>query len=107
MYAMMSAPKFFAGLFLAVDILRIAAVSSPESFQPSLLEYRPATNNTADLADLMTWWHDTGEINTKTPVLDGNVRQSHLYSVQIAEASSPTKYYDSFVYETMYEHRAP
>ena len=89
----MSTAKFIAALFLTIHILRIAAVSNPEYLQPSILDRREKLNSTANLTDLLTWWHDTGEINTQTPVLDGNVRQSHLYSVQIAEASSPTTYY--------------
>ncbi len=64
-----------------------------------------STNNssarvTADSTTLQTWWHETGEINTKTPVKDGNVRQSHLYSVQVASAGSD-EFHDSFVYETI------
>ena len=59
-----------------------------------------AGNNTVGSGVLQTWWHDTGEINTQTPVQPGNVRQSHLYSVQVG--SSPGgPFYDSFVYETI------
>ncbi|PMD45998.1 glycoside hydrolase family 49 protein [Hyaloscypha variabilis F] len=50
-----------------------------------------AANTTASLSTLKTWWHATGEINTKTPVQNGNVRQSHI----------PSTYYNSFVYETI------
>jgi hypothetical protein len=60
-----------------------------------------AANTTASLPTLKTWWQPTGEINTKTPVQDGNVRQSHLYSVQVATAATPSIYYNSFVYETI------
>ncbi|KAI5456065.1 glycoside hydrolase [Mariannaea sp. PMI_226] len=60
-----------------------------------------ATNNTVDSKVLKTWWHATGEINTKTPVRPENVRQSHLYNVQVAAASAPTSFYDSFVYESI------
>jgi len=60
-----------------------------------------AANATASLSTLKTWWHSTGEINTKTPVQNGNVRQSHLYSIQIATAKSLSTYYNSFVYETI------
>jgi hypothetical protein len=60
-----------------------------------------AANTTASLSTLKTWWHATGEINTKTPVQNGNVRQFHLYSVQVATANEPSTYYNSFVYETI------
>ncbi|CRG91629.1 hypothetical protein PISL3812_08679 [Talaromyces islandicus] len=60
-----------------------------------------ASNKTAGLDDLTTWWHSTGEINTDTPVQDGNVRQSHLYSVQVAPSSNTSIFYDSFAYETI------
>lgn len=59
-----------------------------------------AVNKTADLHDLRTWWHATGEINPKTPVADGNVRQSHLYAVQVGHVDRD-QLYDSFVYETI------
>jgi pheromone shutdown protein TraB len=48
-----------------------------------------AANTTASLSTLKTWWHATGEINTKTPVQNGNVRQSHMYSIQVATAKDP------------------
>lgn len=48
---------------------------------------------------LKTWWHKTGEINTQTPVQNENVRQSHLYSIQVG--TSTTDLYDSFVYESI------
>ena len=57
-----------------------------------------SVNRTASSSVLQTWWHSTGEWNTQTPVLDGNVRQSGKYSVQVSTSSS---YYDSFVYETI------
>ncbi|OJJ70100.1 hypothetical protein ASPBRDRAFT_45424 [Aspergillus brasiliensis CBS 101740] len=54
---------------------------------------------TANNSQLLTWWHNTGEINTQTPVADGNVRQSGLYSVQVQTTpASSSPYYDSFVY---------
>lgn len=62
---------------------------------------RPSANAAANLSDLYTWWQLTGEINTKTPVEDGNVRQSHLYSIQVVLASESTHYYDSFAYATI------
>ncbi|KPM43250.1 Dextranase [Neonectria ditissima] len=63
--------------------------------------FKRASNQTADLSELKTWWHNTGEINTKTPVQNANVRQSHMYSVQIATASDATSFYNSFVYESI------
>ena len=60
-----------------------------------------AANLTSNSSSLLTWWHSTGEINTKTPVQNGNVRQSHLYMAQIASAANPSTYYQSFVYETI------
>lgn len=63
-----------------------------------------SVNRTASSSVLQTWWHSTGEWNTQTPVLDGNVRQSGKYSVQVSTSSSTSdssSYYDSFVYETI------
>lgn len=61
----------------------------------------PANNRTADSTELKTWWHATGEINTKTPVQNGNVRQSHMYRIQVATSARPDDFYDSFVYESI------
>lgn len=58
-------------------------------------------SNTANSTNLQTWWHDTAEINTKTAVKDDNVRQSHLFNVQVAAPSAPTRFYDSFAYESI------
>lgn len=58
-------------------------------------------NSTADSDVLKTWWHSTGEINPKHRVQNENVRQSHLYSIQVATASHPTQFYDTFVYESI------
>ncbi|KAK9367923.1 glycoside hydrolase [Lipomyces kononenkoae] len=61
--------------------------------------YQPVTANNTEL---LTWWHDTGEINTQSPVADGNVRQSGIYSVQVRTACGTKNfYYDSFVYEVI------
>lgn len=60
-----------------------------------------AGNSTADSEHLKTWWQPTGEINPKGRVQDGNVRQSHVYSIQIATASLSSQFYDSFVYESI------
>ncbi|MCJ1447129.1 MAG: hypothetical protein MMC23_007638 [Stictis urceolatum] len=62
---------------------------------------RQAANNTADSDTLKTWWHSSGEINTRTPVANDNVRQSHLYSVQVMSTADTLTWYDSFVYETI------
>jgi len=59
-------------------------------------------NNTVSTQHLKTWWHNTGENNTWTVVQDGNVRQSHLYSIQVASSKDANSfYYDSFVYESV------
>ncbi|KAL9617126.1 MAG: hypothetical protein Q9160_008069 [Pyrenula sp. 1 TL-2023] len=58
------------------------------------------SNHTIDNSQLKTWWHTTGEINTKSPVQPENVRQSHLYSVQVG-TSTNASFYDSFVYESI------
>lgn len=58
----------------------------------------PRGNRTVANQHLQTWWHPTGEINPSTPVLDGNVRQSHVYTIQVAADKT---YYDSFVYESI------
>lgn len=74
----------------------------PDPDPVSNVESRGRVNNTANLPTLKTWWQPTGEINTKTPVQNGNVRQSHLYTVQISTAANLLAgYYDSFVYETI------
>lgn len=58
------------------------------------------SNSTHCGTDICTWWHDTGEINTETPVQPGNVRQSRKYSVQVSAAGA-NRFYDSFVYESI------
>lgn len=61
-------------------------------------------NRTVSSRGLQTWWHSTGEYNTQTPVLNGNVRQSGNYSVQVSTSDNPSdhsSYYNSFVYETI------
>lgn len=57
-------------------------------------------NSTHCGTDICTWWHDSGEINTETPVQSGNVRQSRKYSVQVSPAGANT-FHDSFVYESI------
>lgn len=83
-------------LLLAVNLLCV--VAGPHSRQ---LHTRQATNRTSDSLTLKTWWHASGEINTDSPVKDDNVRQSHLYSIEIATASSPDDFFNSFVYESI------
>ena len=83
----MSAPTLLGALLLPL----VSAVSV-------------SVNRTTSTSSLHTWWHSTGEYNDQTPVLDGNVRQSGNYSVQVStskNASDPSSYYDSFVYETI------
>ncbi|KAK2591700.1 hypothetical protein QQS21_010612 [Conoideocrella luteorostrata] len=58
------------------------------------------TNNTNCDSRFCTWWHDSAEINTATPVKPGNVRQSHQYMVQVSVAGA-NNFYDSFVYEAI------
>ena len=48
--------------------------------------------------DLRTWWHAEGEKNDRTPVADGNVRQSRLYEVSVATAQRPDRKFDAFTY---------
>ncbi|KUI60894.1 Isopullulanase [Cytospora mali] len=59
-------------------------------------------NVTTSNSNLVTWWHDNGEINYQSPVQEGNVRQSHIYSTWVKSTSdSSATYYNSFVYETI------
>ncbi|KAI3395881.1 hypothetical protein diail_666 [Diaporthe ilicicola] len=51
---------------------------------------------------LQTWWHNNSELNFETPVQEGNVRQSHIYSASVGlDTASTVEYFDSFVYETI------
>lgn len=45
-------------------------------------------NTTAAGTDLLTWWHDNGEINWETAVRDENVRQSHIYSTWVSSSTT-------------------
>lgn len=86
-------------LALAISESAIGAVLYPHgNSHPSALT--GTTNNTHCGADFCTWWHDSGEINTQTPVQPGNVRQSHKYFVQVSLAGA-NNFYDSFVYESI------
>lgn len=42
-----------------------------------------STNATTTDSILQTWWHNNGEVNYETPVQEGNVRQSHIYSASV------------------------
>lgn len=70
------------------------------SFVPIALALPKGGNSTHCGSDFCTWWHGSGEINTQTPVQPGNVRQSHMYYVQVSR-SGADKFYDSFVYESI------
>ena len=82
----------FAYIFL---LLSSFAISLPQ--KPHI---RGININTAYTEQLQTWWHSSAEINTQSPVQPDNVRQSHLYSVQVGPSLSGP-FYDSFVYETI------
>jgi hypothetical protein len=58
--------------------------------EADLLAAATAENTTALTDTLQTWWHDSGEINYETPVQDGNVRQSHLYSAWVKSSADST-----------------
>lgn len=76
----------------------LAGISVIQSVSGASLPTR--SNLTHCGSDVCTWWHNTGEINTETPVKPNNVRQSRRYSVQVRPAGS-TQFYDSFVYESI------
>lgn len=96
---------FEASLALVLGFLLSLSAAIPfgnDTFSNQTLSNQTSSNNrTSDTDSLKTWWHSTGEINTKTPVENGNVRQSHVYNIQVASSSSPQDFYDSFVYESM------
>lgn len=81
---------------LDVQSTLAASVLSIRTPQPTVI-----ANETSNSTFLHTWWHSTGGINSQTRVQDGNVRQSHLYDVQVQGTSSPSEFYKSFVYETI------
>ncbi|KOS18751.1 Isopullulanase [Escovopsis weberi] len=58
---------------------------------------------TTNTSQLVTWWHAEAEVNTSknNPVQVDNVRQSGLYSVQVALGGSDKAFYDSFVYHVV------
>lgn len=81
---------------------RVVAFVAASFFIDSVtgLHLRKGFNDTHCGSDICTWWHDSGEINTDTPVQPGNVRQSRRYAVQVSRAGANT-FYDSFVYESI------
>lgn len=51
-----------------------------------------ATENvTTSNSNLVTWWHDNGEVNYQTPVQEGNVRKSHVYSTWVKSTADSTE----------------
>jgi hypothetical protein len=97
----MLAMKVTRVLLFAINLIGAYTMVLVDDQQYANIEARAKVNNTVSAATLKTWWHPTGEINTKTPVQNGNVRQSHLYTVQVATVAYSSSYYDSFVYETI------
>ena len=95
----MIAPKALCLMALVANISIAAAAVIPKLERRSA--FPSADNHTADITGLKTWWHQSGEINTQTPVQNTNVRQSHAYAVQVGLVSTPNAYYDSFVYESI------
>lgn len=87
--------RLTSGFF--VGALALSLPSSGATFLPR------GANSTAANDKLQTWWHSSGEVNPSTPVLDGNVRQSRVYTVEVASTgdSADHSYYDSFVYESI------
>lgn len=65
-----------------------------------LMQTNTSSPITADSASLKTWWHSTGTRNTRTPVADRDVRQSHAYSIQVSVGGNGI-FYDSFAYEAI------
>ncbi|CAI7622987.1 unnamed protein product [Penicillium discolor] len=96
----MATMRTFKTIWLAAAILPGCARMLDQTIHSSARQEGCTANCTADFPDLKTWWHATGEINTKTPVADDNVRQSHLYSVHVSQTGHG-QFYDSFVYETI------
>ncbi|KAK2759786.1 hypothetical protein FQN54_002520 [Arachnomyces sp. PD_36] len=86
---------------LIASIVGVDASAFRSNHASQLISRQEAVNRTADSANLKTWWHISGEINTETAVANENVRQSHLYSIQVASSGNASDYYDSFAYETI------
>lgn len=85
----------------AIGLALVAGIISTAWGSPVGTVVGCTANCTANTTELLTWWHDSGEVNTQTPVQDGNVRQSHIFNVQVATSSSPSDFYSSFVYESI------
>lgn len=49
-------------------------------------------------SELTTWWHNSYELNSESPVADNAVRRSVFYDVKIATVNAPNSLFDSFVY---------
>ncbi|CAM1511790.1 Fc.00g093030.m01.CDS01 [Cosmosporella sp. VM-42] len=91
----------FANVALVATSLLARAKANP-------LHERATGISTTNSSQLVTWWHSASEINTNSPVADGNVRQSGIYSVQVTPSGGDPKvvcnsgtFYDSFVYNVI------
>lgn len=84
------------------DLIILTALFSASFAEPDLGDSFSGERdiNTRCDCQLCTWWQDSGEINTYTPVQPSNVRQSHRYYIQVKVAEDNT-FYDSFVYESI------
>jgi hypothetical protein len=85
----------------AISMLAPWAATLLMAASASCLPPPTGSNATTCDNDLCTWWHNTGEVNIKTRVQPGNVRQSHRYLVQVRPAGSQEDFRPSFVYETI------
>lgn len=92
---------FTGTIALMASIAGVDALDFRRHNPSHLISRQDQGNRTADTPDLKTWWHNSGEINTETAVADENVRQSRLYSIQVASNGNASDYYDSFPYETI------
>lgn len=90
-----------SSIALMASIVGVDALAFRRHDPTHLSSRQAAGNRTADTPELKTWWHNSGEINTQTAVADENVRQSRLYSIQVASNGNASDYYDSFPYETI------
>lgn len=86
-------------LNVCIFAISLAGAASAVAAPAENIANRTISNNL-----LHTWWHASGEMNFKTTVGNDNVRQSHVYSVQVSSLGArgaARDYYDSFVYETI------
>ena len=88
---------------LLIPLLTALPIRAKNSSSSSSNNGTPPINSTINNDQLKTWWHNEGEINHKTVVQPGNVRQSHMYSIQASSSSGTLDgpYYDSFVYASI------